>query len=731
MNFEVLRVDDPTWDERLAGVPRDVYHTAGYHRYARDSGDGEPYMFVVGDHRRGMAWPYLLRDVASPGAPAGSGATDITSVYGYAGPLAWGCMPWDPFVRRAWTELLEVWRQQGAVSVFTRFHPLLGNAALAVGLQAAPDDGRGDTGLAEGGPTVSIDLTKGVDAARDGYRRDLLRRIVLARRRGLVTENDAEWKELGAFARVYRETMVRNGATDFYFFDQSDFRRLRSELSGAVHLLVTRIGDDVAAAGLFTRFGDIVECYLLGSDDRFLALSPTKVLLDDAVDWAVELGARVLHIGGGRGGHGDSLLWFKSGFSQRSHQFHTGRWILDPSQYQALQVARVTLVSDSRLIDQSYFPAYRAPVLGPDVAPHDWAAQHGTLSTTEGARRHGGPASTMQPVEIGTSAPTEGPNGRSVLVTAAGRRTTLVMSFAVETRRRGGRTYAGDLDPLAPALFLADESIRMRATDDPEYLTDLMEIIGQHRIGLLVPTIDPELPVLARHREALRSIGCVAAVSDESFVAIASDKLATVSSFGARGIAVPASWLLEDRREDLPDLVFIKPRAGSGSQNAQMIPRSELDRVAGGIRDPIIQEVLTGSEITIDALLDLDGRPVHYVPRFRIRTVGGESIQGVTLEHDSDLEGWIERLLEICGSLGASGPLCLQAFLTERGPVLSEINARFGGGYPLALAAGGAYTAWLLDMVQGIPVPSRLGAYESGLYMTRYNVEYLTRSPTW
>ena len=237
--------------------------------------------------------------------------------------------------------------------------------------------------------------------------------------------------------------------------------------------------------------------------------------------------------------------------------------------------------------------------------------------------------------------------------------------------------------------------------------------------------------MLARHREALRSIGCVAAVSDESFVAIASDKFATVSSFGARGIAVPASWLLGDRLEDLPELVFIKPRAGSASQNAQMIPRSELDRVAGGIRDPIIQEVLSGSEITIDALLDLDGRPVHYVPRFRLRTVGGESIQGVTVEHDRDLEGWIERLLEICGSLGASGPLCLQAFLTERGPVLSEINARFGGGYPLALAAGGRYTAWLLDMAQGIPVPSCLGAYESGLYMTRYNVEYLTRSPIW
>jgi carbamoyl-phosphate synthase large subunit len=731
LNVELLKADDPAWERWLDGVPRDIYHTAAYHRYARDSGDGEPYLIVVGDRGRGMAWPYLLRDVETLGTPGGSSVTDVTSVYGYSGPLAWGSKPWDPFVRRAWAEFLRVWRQQGVVSVFTRFHPLLGNAALAVGLQAVPGIQGRDAGLVEGGPTVSIDLGKGADAAREEYGRDLLRRIRLARRKGLATTDDVNWDELPAFARLYKATMIRNGATGFYFFNESDFGRLRHELHGAVHLLVTRLGDEVAAAGIFTQFNDIVECHLLGSDDTLLALSPTKVLLDDAVGWAVGRGARVLHVGGGRGGHDDSLLWFKASFSRRFHQFHTGRWILDPARYQALEVARLASESDPLLVDQSFFPAYRAPLLTPEVASHDLGALHVERPSTKAKGRDGDGASTMRAVEIGKRVLIGGSNGRNVLVTAAGRRTTLVMAFADEARKRGGRTYAGDVDPLAPALFLADEAIRLHATDDPAYLTDLTEIIGRCGIGLLVPTIDPDLPLLARNRTALRSMGCVAAVSDESFIAITSDKFATVSTFGARGVAVPASWLPGDARTDLPDPIFIKPRHGSASQDARMVPRSELDRVAIGIRDPIIQEVLTGPEITIDALLDLDGHPVHYVPRTRLRTLGGESIQGVTLEHDRHLEAWIERLLEICGSLGASGPLCLQAFLEERGPVLSEINARFGGGFPLALAAGGAYSAWLLDMVEGIRVPSRLGVYESGLYMTRYNVEYFTRSLMW
>ena len=81
--------------------------------------------------------------------------------------------------------------------------------------------------------------------------------------------------------------------------------------------------------------------------------------------------------------------------------------------------------------------------------------------------------------------------------------------------------------------------------------------------------------------------------------------------------------------------------------------------------------------------------------------------------------------------LGAVGPLTLQAFLTPDGPVLSEINARFGGGFPLGLAAGADYPRWLLAMVAGETLEPRLGAYESGLFMTRYYVEHFTRRPAW
>lgn len=320
----------------------------------------------------------------------------------------------------------------------------------------------------------------------------------------------------------------------------------------------------------------------------------------------------------------------------------------------------------------------------------------------------------------------------NVFIIAAGRRTSLVHAFAEEVHQRGGRLFAGDVDGLAPAMDLADEAIRTLHSEEPGYLADILDTVARHEISCIVPTIDADLPIIAGARESLLALGCRAAVSTPAFVKTTLDKVQTGIVFGAAGIHVPWAWLppFEDQRF-LPADVFVKPRAGSASQSAFAISKDDLANILSLQSDPVVQEVLTGPEITIDALLDLEGTPIHYVPRIRIRTLAGESVQGVTLEHDPDVEAWIERVLRICSRLGGAGPLTIQAFLTSAGPVLSEINPRFAGGFPLALEAGGAYPAWLLDMVAGGTVTPRLGEYEAGVYMTRSHVERFTRQPRW
>ncbi len=365
LSVQVIEGAGAQWDDWLAGVSRDIYQGAGYHDFARGCGEGLPHLVVVRDRERGFAWPYLLRSVGDLSGLAGSEATDVGSVYGYPGPVAWGCEAGDDFLEQAWSEVVGVWREQGAVTAFTRFHPLLDNAALVASI-AWPGANLGhDDPVVIIGPTVSVDCTLSDEVASAGYARALRQHIRAGREAGLVTTYDERWTALPTFTELYRQTMARNGASDYYFFDQDYFERLRASLPGQLHLLVTSLGDTIGAAGIFTEFDGIVQSHLVGTNADLRAHSPFKVLLDDVRRWARMRGNHTLHLGGGRGGRADSLLRFKGEFSPRRHPFATGRWILEPGAYRELtESRRAAGVQDRKQIDPSYFPAYRAPLLG-------------------------------------------------------------------------------------------------------------------------------------------------------------------------------------------------------------------------------------------------------------------------------------------------------------------------------------------------------------------------------
>lgn len=286
------------------------------------------------------------------------------------------------------------------------------------------------------------------------------------------------------------------------------------------------------------------------------------------------------------------------------------------------------------------------------------------------------------------------------------------------------------MDPLAPACALADGAFRVPRVTDPAYIMALRNLAQAQGVGLIVPTIDTELAAFAEHMEAFRSNGIHLLISTPAFVEICGDKWNTFLAFQREKIAVPTSWLPENLPKTLPENLFLKPRNGSASAHTYHCSHKDLSRMLPLVPNPIIQECLSGLEVTIDAFLDFQGRPIHFVPRERIRTLGGESIQGMTLDIP-EMDVWLSLLLDVCGSLGARGPITLQAFRTERGNVLTEINPRFGGGFPLTRAAGGDYPNWILSLLRGERLEPKIGQYRHGLYMTRSYTETFLESLPW
>ncbi len=320
----------------------------------------------------------------------------------------------------------------------------------------------------------------------------------------------------------------------------------------------------------------------------------------------------------------------------------------------------------------------------------------------------------------------------NILITSAGRRASLLKFFKAEAHARSGCVFAGDVSSLAPTLFLADQAVPLPPVSSPEYIPALEGLVRRQHIRLIVPTIDTELRVLACNASRLAQAGAYALVSDATLIDCTRDKWRTHIEFTARGFRMPRTWRPEDLEQaGLPDQLFLKPRDGSASQHTHAVDRGELHAVLPRVPFPIIQERVDGREITIDALLGLDGEPLHYVPRIRLKAIGGESVQGVTID-DTGFKTWMRRLLDALRMLGGRGPMTIQAFLVDDGePVLFEINPRFGGGFPLGHAAGGRYPEWICRMLDGQGVLPRLGDYARQVYMTRYYEEIITRNLPW
>lgn len=319
----------------------------------------------------------------------------------------------------------------------------------------------------------------------------------------------------------------------------------------------------------------------------------------------------------------------------------------------------------------------------------------------------------------------------NVLLLSGGRRTSLLAAFQVAASAVGGEVSVADVDGLAPAAFAADTAHQVPPVSSADYPEALIRVVSTFNVDVVVPTIDTELAVLANLRADLQALGALALVSAHETLMVTGDKLQTFSFFNGLGIRTPRSWLPDEAAAaDLPRNLFIKPRFGSSSKGAQPTTLDRLESVIPQVNDPIIQERISEPEVTVDALLDLAGRPVHYVPRLRLKTVGGESVQGRTID-DAPYRGWILQVLEALGETGAIGPQTLQFFMTPGEPTLLEVNPRFGGGFPLAHAAGASYPEWILAMVSGQRLESKLGKYARDLFMTRTLTETFTEAPLW
>lgn len=313
----------------------------------------------------------------------------------------------------------------------------------------------------------------------------------------------------------------------------------------------------------------------------------------------------------------------------------------------------------------------------------------------------------------------------NVLLSSAGRRYALLSIFRKALAELGlqGEVMAADMSPLSSAYQAADRSFLVPRCASAEFVPRLLEICRANEVSLVVPTIDTELPVYARHREEFARIGTTVAVSSPEAVAIACDKVRTHAWLSATGLPTVRQASAEEaiaHRDAWPFPFLVKPAGGSSSIGVAIV-RDEVQLAAatrGGAY--LAQTIAPGVEYTIDVLVTRAGRSVCAVPRRRLEVRGGEVSKGMTVRAPA-LEALARRLFEALP--GAYGCLNAQVFHDEKTGTMNviELNARFGGGYPLAWEAGARYPTWMIEELLGLPSTASADRWRDRLLMLRYD----------
>jgi carbamoyl-phosphate synthase large subunit len=299
-----------------------------------------------------------------------------------------------------------------------------------------------------------------------------------------------------------------------------------------------------------------------------------------------------------------------------------------------------------------------------------------------------------------------------VLFTCAGQRVDIVTAF----RRAGAWTLATDVNQLAPALYHADAHAFVPRVDDATYVDALHALVLEHDVKLIVPLTDLDHGVLARAKDRL---GALVLLPAPEVVEALADKWLAHSLFVDNGIGSPPTWLPEVGPGTVEFPVLVKARHGFGSRGIYRChdPR-ELEFFLGyATEDSMVQSCCRGEEFSIDLFCDLDSRCLNAVPRTMIESKGGESIKGMTIADDQLVE--VGR--HVSETLRLVGPANVQCFREPDGThVVTDINPRFGGAFPLPTAAGSRYPELALALAAGERPEPRLGDYRAGLYMTRF-----------
>ena len=310
----------------------------------------------------------------------------------------------------------------------------------------------------------------------------------------------------------------------------------------------------------------------------------------------------------------------------------------------------------------------------------------------------------------------------NVLILSVGTRNKIIQYFK---KAIDGKVIATDASSLAPALYEADKYYIVPRIDALDYIDIVIDICKKENISGVLSLIDPELSLLAKNKSKFDDVGVTVIGSHYDVCERCYDKWKMYHWLKEHGYSCAKSFV--DKEEfykavesgEVTYPVLVKPIRGSASLSINKAYDKETVELLMTHNDELmIQELLNGQEIGTDCYIDMiSGEVVSIFTKKKILMRAGETDKSVSFKDDK-LFKLIARFVKESGFLGV---IDIDIFDINGEYYISEVNPRFGGGYPHAYESGVDFIKLIVNNLNGNANNVSIGQYDDGIYMMKYN----------
>jgi hypothetical protein len=348
INEEIIE-DKDEWNSIIEQFQdNDIYFLKDYFIPFQKNGDGKPALYFFKSSYGKVAYPFMINDIADnknfKNVITRNKYFDIRSAYAYGGPLyEVKDKNLDNLKERFFEYFNRFCDKKNIVSQFDRFHPLINNHNFFNGF----------CNISQIRKTVYMDIIN-EDRILENITSKCRNMIRKAKENGITITLDEKGDTIKNFKNIYNSTMVRNNASDYYYFNDYFFDDSINYLKGRVLIANANYRNKIIASSLILRFDKYLHYHFSGILKKYMNLAANNLLIYEVAKWGSENGYEIFHLGGGYESEKDTLYRFKKSFSKlEDKNFYIGKKIYKHNEYKYL----TSFINYNK--QSNFFPAYR------------------------------------------------------------------------------------------------------------------------------------------------------------------------------------------------------------------------------------------------------------------------------------------------------------------------------------------------------------------------------------